>query len=89
MADVFSERFVPLRAEVGELDRDATQLTEGLHALFEATEVPDSSASMRRYREIVVGGDGGLAGELRAAIVEHARAWNVVLAACGTMPNAA
>ena len=87
---IFTERFVPARAPLADLDRDVQQLSEGIRAAFEAVEPVEPGASMRDYRAAVVGteGDPGVAGALRVAIVDHARAWSGVLGACEALPGA-
>ena len=61
----------------------------GAAAAFEAVEPVEPGASMRDYRAAVVGteGDPGVAGALRVAIVDHARAWSGVLGACEALPG--
>ncbi|MCR9092581.1 MAG: DUF3080 domain-containing protein [bacterium] len=87
---IFSERFVPVRGPLADLDRDAQGLAEGVRAAFEALDPIEASASMQAYRVAVAGSesDPGVAGSLRAAIVGHARAWSGVLAACEALPGA-
>ncbi|MEM9176650.1 MAG: DUF3080 family protein, partial [Myxococcota bacterium] len=86
---LFSERFVPVRGPLADLDRDTQGLAEGVRAAFAALEPFEASDSMQFYR-VAVAGDGddpGVAGALRAAIVGHARAWSGVLGACDALPG--
>jgi len=87
---IFTERFVPARGPLADLDRDVQRLSEGIRAAFEVVEPVEPSASMREYRAAVGGteGDPGVAGALRVAIVDHARAWSGVLGACEALPGA-
>ena len=88
---IFTERFVPVRGQVADLDRDAQRLAEGVQAAFEASGTAQASDAMNAYR-IAIAGEGddpGIAGALRGAIVGHARAWSGVLGVCEAIPGAA
>jgi hypothetical protein len=86
---LFTERFVPVRGALAELDRDAHVLVSGLRAAFDAVGEVEPDAAMRAYR-LATTGNGeapGIEEALRSAIVAHAEAWSGVLGACDSLPG--
>lgn len=88
---VFDERYLPVQADLGELDRRGRVLVTGLTALFEASGqgfvVPEA---MQRYRVRVVGDAAGVSDlrtRFRASLVRHAAAWAPILEVCGALPE--
>lgn len=86
----FRERYLPLQARLGELDRRAGELLPALDALYRnssrAVEVPLAMEAFAA-RVLDVESSEGLWRRYRSALRAHAEAWQPLLESCGLLPG--